>query len=71
MDINSLLEQVDTVRDEIREQEQRLLSLKKQHYNLDSQIHALLKDHVGQLVDRRYKVRLTMYHELKKEEDEG
>lgn len=71
MDINLLLEQVDTIRDETQEQEQRLLSLKKQHHNLDAKIHALIKDHVGKLVDKRYTVRLTMYHELKKKDDSG
>ena len=70
MDINLLLEQVDTIRDEIQEQEQRLLSLKKQHHAFDTKIKALLNDHVRQLVDEKYSVRLTMYHELKKKEDE-
>ena len=68
MELNSLLEQVGTLRDEIQEQEQRLLSLKKQHYAFDDKIKALLNDQVRQLVDEKYSIRLTMYHELKKKE---
>ena len=67
-ELNSLLEQVGTLRDEIQEQEQRLLSLKKQHHAFDDKIKALLNDHVRQLVDEKYSIRLTMYHGLKKKE---
>jgi hypothetical protein len=67
-ELNSLLEQVGTLRDEIQEQEQRLLSLKKQHHAFDDKIKALLNDQVRQLVDEKYSIRLTMYHELKKKE---